>query len=155
MWTFSLQNPETLVGPVTNAPLPMYKRCTNATWKVNEYHMQIDFILQQSGFLALQEKGIKWNVQYRGKSYPTILHPYIPFIIGDTEGHDTLCGHYKSRTSAVAQLCRACECPTSKSGWSKGRLFAKRKPSIINRLVRAKSFDVLPIKISAHARKCI
>jgi len=93
------------VGPVTNAPLPMYKRCTNATF--NEYHMQIDFILRQSGFLALQEKGIKWNIQYRGKSYPTILHPYIPFIIGDTEGHDTLCGHYKSRTSAVAQLCRA------------------------------------------------
>jgi hypothetical protein len=46
---------------VANAPLPMYTKCTNATWKVNEYHMQIDFILRKSGFLDLQERGIKWN----------------------------------------------------------------------------------------------
>ena len=129
-----------------NAPLPMYTKCTNATWKVNEYHMQIDFILRKSGFLDLQERGIKWNIQYRGKSYPTVLHPYVPFIIGDTEGHDTLCGHYKSRTGGVSQLCRACECPTKKCGWSKGRQFAKRKPGAINRLVRAKSFDILKQK---------
>jgi hypothetical protein len=126
--------------------LPMYKECTNAAWKVNEYHMQIDFILRRSGFLALQERGIKWNIKYRGKLYPTVLHPYVPFIIGDTEGHDSLCGHYKSRTSGVAQLCRACECPTMKSGWSKGRCFAKRKPSSINKLVHTKRFDVLQSK---------
>jgi hypothetical protein len=114
--------------------------------KVKEYHMQIDFVLQRSGFLSLQERGIKWNIQSRGKSNPTVLHPYIPFIIGDTEGHDALCGHYKSRTGGVAQLCRACKCPTMKSGWSKGWQFAKRKPSAINRLVHAKSFDVLQSK---------
>jgi hypothetical protein len=129
-----------------NAPLPMYTKCTNATWKVNEYHMQIDFILRKSGFLDLQERGIKWNIQYRGKSHPTVLHLYIPFIIGDTEGHDTLCGHYKSRTGGVAQLCRACECPTMKCGWSKGCQFVKRKPGVINRLVRAKRFDILKQK---------
>ena len=84
----------------------------------------------------------------QGKSYPTVLHPYVPFIIGDTEGHDTLCGHFKSRTAGgVAQLCRACACPTMKCGWSKGHKFAnKRKPGAIDRLVRAKSFDILKQK---------
>ena len=129
-----------------NAPLPMYTKCTNATWKVNEYHMQIDFILRKSGFLDLQERGIKWNIRYRGRDYPTVLHPYVPFIIGDTEGHDTLCGHYKSRTSGVAQLCRVCECPTMKCGWSKARQYSRRKPAVINRLVRTKSFDILKQK---------
>ena len=138
--------PGAAVEPAANAPLPMYKNCSNATWKVNEYHMQIDFILRKSGFLDLQERGIKWNIQYMGKSYPTVLRPFVPFIIGDTEGHDALCGHYKSRTSGVAQLCRVCECPTMKSGWSKARQFAKRKPSKVNQLVRAKNFTVLQQK---------
>ena len=129
-----------------NAPFPMYDRCSDACWKVNEYHMQVDFILRRSGYLDLQEKGIKWNIQYRGKSYPTVLHPFVPFIIGDTEGHDGLCGHYRSRTANVAQLCRTCECPTMKMGWSKGRSFPKRTPSNINRLVRSRSFDVLQSK---------
>jgi hypothetical protein len=94
---FDVQPVEAGVAPPelgSNAPLPMYKNCTNAAWKVNEYHMQIDFILWQSGFLDLQERGLKWNIQYMGKSYPTVLYPFVPFIIGDTEGHDTLCGHY-------------------------------------------------------------
>jgi hypothetical protein len=52
--------------------------------------MQIDYILWQSGFLSLQERVIKWNIQYRRKSYHTVIHPYIPFLIGDTEGHNTL-----------------------------------------------------------------
>jgi hypothetical protein len=144
-----IQSVEPGVAPsesATNAPLPMYKKCTNATWKVNEYHMQIDFILRRSGFLDLQERGIKWNIRYMGKLYPTVLHPFVPFIIGDTEGHDALCGHYKSRTSGVAQLCRVCECPTMKSGWSKARQFAKRKSSKVNQLVRAKNFTLLQQK---------
>lgn len=132
--------------PSANAPLPMYSQCSNATWKMNEYHMQIDFILRKSGFLTLQESGVKWNIKYRGVSYPTTLHPYVPFIIGDTEGHDTLCGHYKSRTAGVAQLCRICECPTMKCGWSKARHYGKRKPGAINRLIQSKRFDILKQK---------
>ena len=111
---------------------------TDAAWRLNEYHMQIDCILCESGYLDLQRTGLKWNLSFRGKSFPVALHPFIPFIIGDTEGHDALCGHYKSRTSGVAQLCRACECPTMISGYSKARDYAHRNPKIINMLVREK-----------------
>ena len=113
---------------------------TDAAWRLNEYHMQIDCILRESGYLDLQRTGLKWNLSFRGKSFPVVLHPFIPFIIGDTEGHDALCGHYKSRTKGVRQLCRACECPTMVSGYSKARDYARRKPKIINKLVREKKF---------------
>ena len=56
-------------------------------------HIQIGFILKESGFLDLQCKGFHWKLHYKEKVYPVVLHPYIPFIIGDTEGHDCLCGH--------------------------------------------------------------
>ena len=116
---------------------------TDPAWRLNEYHMQIDCILRESGYLDLQRTGLKWNLSFRGKSFPVVLHPFIPFIIGDTDGHDALCGHYKSRTSGVAQLCRACECPTMLCGYSKGRNFPRRKPRIINKLVREKKFPEL------------
>jgi hypothetical protein len=66
--------------------------------------------------------------------YPVVLHPYIPFIIGDTEGHDRLCGHYTARFEKVKQLCLACECPPHLSGYSKAK-FNHRKPAAINRLI--------------------
>ena len=48
-----------------------------------------------------------------GRRHPVALHPYVPFIVGDTEGHDRLCGHYTARFATVKQLCRVCECPTN------------------------------------------
>ena len=79
---------------------------TDAVLRLNKYHMQIDCILlHESGYLDLQNTGLKWNLMFRGKSFPVVLHPYLPFIIGDTEGHDDLCGHCKSCTKGVAQLC--------------------------------------------------
>ena len=116
---------------------------TDAAWRLNEYHMQIDCILCESGYLDLQRTGLKWNLSFCGKSFPVVLHPFIPFIIGDTEGHDALCGYYKSRTSGVAQLCRGCKCPTMISGYSKARDYARRKPKIINKLVREKNLPEL------------
>ena len=96
--------------------------------------MQIQFILQESGFLRLQSRGFKWNLHYNGKTYPAVFHPYVPFIIGDTEGHDRLCGHYTARFDKVKQICRVCECPTSLSGYSKSK-FPHRLPKAINKLV--------------------
>jgi hypothetical protein len=107
---------------------------TWATYTLNEFHLQIGFILEASGFLALQRNGFRWMLQYMGKTYPCVLHPYIPFIVGDTEGHDRLCGHYTARFAKVKQLCRACECPTDKTGYSQAK-YSHRKPSVIDRLV--------------------
>ncbi len=98
--------------------------------------MQIKFILEESGFLELQRNGFDWMLHYNGQIHPVVLHPYIPFIIGDTEGHDRLCGHYTARFSSVAQLCRVCECPTLESGYSKGK-YRHRKPAVINKLVQS------------------
>jgi hypothetical protein len=71
-----------------------------------------------------------------------VFEPYVPFIIGDTKGHDRLCGHYTARFSAVKQLCRVCECPTNFSGYSKSK-FAHRLPKDINKLVEGGHLDKL------------
>jgi hypothetical protein len=125
-----------------NTPLPIVgaPHVSEACYRLNEYHLQIDFILRESGYLALQESGLKWNLHYRGKSSPVHLHLYVPFVVGDTVGHDALCGHYQSRTSTVAQLCRACVCPTHKSGYSKARSYAKRTPHSVNQMVANRQF---------------
>ena len=125
-----------------NTPLPIVgpPHVSEACYRLNEYHLQIDFILRESGYLDLQESGLKWNLHYRGKSFPVHLHLYVPFVVGDTVGHDALCGHYQSRTSTVAQLCRACVCPTDKSGYSKARAYAKRTPHSVNQMVANRQF---------------
>ena len=138
--------PNDCTVPTGTEPLPRgcaTKVVSDVARRLNEYHLQIDCILLESGFLDLQQTGLKWNLNFRGKSFPAVLHPYIPFIIGDTEGHDGLCGHFKSRTAGVAQLCRACECPTLLSGYSKARNFPHRKPHIINKLVRDQNTSAL------------
>ena len=78
---------------------------TDPAWRLNEYNMQIDCILRESGYLDLQRTGLKWNLKFRGKSFHVVLHHFVSFIIGDTEGHNSLCGQYKSCTAGVAQLC--------------------------------------------------
>jgi hypothetical protein len=137
----------------TNCPVPVgseplhsnynARDVSAAAWRLNEYHMQIDFILHESGYIGLQRSSLKWNLQFRGKTYPVVLHPFIPFIIGDIEGHDSLCGHFKSRTDNVAKLCQACEYPTMLCGYSKSCDFALRKPRIINKLVRDQDIPAL------------
>jgi hypothetical protein len=96
--------------------------------------MQIQFILEESGFLRLQRKGFHWNLCYNDQIHPVVFHPYVPFIIGDTEGHDRLCGHYTARFSKIKQLCRSCECPTHLTGFSKSK-FPHRLPKDINKRV--------------------
>jgi hypothetical protein len=105
-----------------------------ATYLLNKMRLQIEFILEVSGYLDLQRHRFKWNLHYNKRVYPVVLHPYIPFIIGDTEGHNRLCGHYGARFEKVKQLCRVCKCPTHLSGYSKAK-FIHRKPAAINRLI--------------------
>lgn len=77
-----------VVRPDTPLPILPQSQVSDACYCLNEYHLQIDFILRESGYLNLQESGLKWRLHYRGQSFPVVLHPYVPFIIGDTEGHD-------------------------------------------------------------------
>ena len=127
---------------VLDAPLRRMNDLTWPTYLLNETHMQIQFILKESGFLRLQSNGFKWNLHYNDRIHPVVFHPYVPFIIGDTEGHDRLCGHYTARFSGVKQLCRVCECPTNFSGYSKAK-FAHRLPKDINKLVACGNLEGL------------
>ncbi len=98
-------------------------------------HMQIKFMREELGFLELQCNGFNWMLHFKGQVHLVVLHSYIALIIGNTEGHNCLCGHYSARFSSVAQLCRVCKCPTLSSGYSKA-MYCHRKPAVINKLVR-------------------
>jgi hypothetical protein len=113
------------------APLNPKPGVTWATYTLNKMHIQIRFIFEASRFLALQKNGFHWMLQYMGKTYPVVLHLYVPFIVGDTEGHDRLCGHYTARFAKIKQLCRACECPTEKTGYTQAK-YPHRKPTVID-----------------------
>jgi hypothetical protein len=136
--------------PTANPPshsngehLPKLNGVSAAAYSLNEYHLQLRCILEKSGFLSLQDRGFTWKLEYRGQLIPVVFHPYVPFIIGDTEGHDRLCGHYTSRGKGVLQLCRVCECPAELSGDSKARDHRKRTPVVVNRMVRHRRLDSL------------
>jgi hypothetical protein len=134
-----IRDPPTDLPPgtvVSRVPLDPIPDVTWSTYLLNEMHLQIQFILEESGFLDLQRNGFHWMLHYNNRIFPIVLHPYIPFIIGDTEGHDRLCGHYTARFSKIKQLCRVCECPTLESGYSKAK-YRHRKPAVIDRLVRS------------------
>ena len=111
----------------------------NLSWTtllLNKTHMHIQFIvLKESGFLRLQNSGFKRNLQYNNTIHKVVFHPYVPFIIGDTEGHDRLCGHYTARFMEVKQLCRICECPSYLTGSLKSKFF-HRLPKKVDSLVQ-------------------
>jgi hypothetical protein len=75
------------------------------------YHEILDAML--ASVVKLQSKGgVPFSFTYRGKRYDVNLKVYLMFIIGDTEGHDKLCGRYNSRALQVKQVCRHCDIPT-------------------------------------------
>ncbi len=49
---------------VLDAPLRLMNNITWSTYLLNKTHMQIQFILKESGFLPLQNKGFKWKLHY-------------------------------------------------------------------------------------------
>lgn len=136
---------------VAHGPLKPRPPITWPTYLLNEMHLQIRFILEASGFIALQRNGFRWMLHYMGKPYPVVLHPFVPFIVGDTEGHDRLCGHYTARFAKVKQLCRACECPTEKTGYSQAK-YPHRKPSTIDRLVECGKLNQLKSMSQSYLR---
>jgi hypothetical protein len=106
-------------------------------------HLQLHCILEKSVFLSLHDRGFTWKLEYRGQLIPVVFHPYVPFLIGDTKGHDRLCGHYTSRGKGVLQLCRVCECHAEFCGDSKARDHRKRTPAALNQMVRHRRLDSL------------
>lgn len=65
----------------------------------------------------IQDAGGIWvNLPLNGKVYHTCLKiPIVLLVIGDGEGHDDLCGHYKKHSLKVQCLCHDCNVPTLSS----------------------------------------
>ena len=75
------------------------------------YHEILSEILES--LMQLQESGgIHWNFEYHGKQYSVNLKFYLLAIIGDTEGHDRMCGQFNSRSLQTQRLCCHCDLPT-------------------------------------------
>ncbi len=60
---------------VVHGPLKPRPLITWPTYLLNELHLQIRFILEASGCIALQRNGFRWMLHYPGKTYPVVLHP--------------------------------------------------------------------------------
>ena len=69
------------------------------------------------------------------------------------EGHDRLCGNFAARFSSVKELCRACECPTDKTGQSQAK-YPHCKPSVIDRLVNAGKLMQLQLMSLNYLSNC-
>ena len=80
--------------------------------KSQDYHFMLGLIFA-SVVEVQQGPGVAWNLSYEGAVYEVVFKFPVLFIVGDTEGHDKLCGKFLSRTERMARLCRYCDCPTA------------------------------------------
>ncbi len=73
--------------------------------KQEDYHSILSVILQS--YKDCQKKPVKWIFKHQDFSKEFVLKIPCLFIIGDTEGHDKLCGRLMNRTTSP-YLCRYC-----------------------------------------------
>ena len=79
----NLNVPDVTLPPgtvIANALLKRLKNVSRPTYLQNKMHMQIEFILEQSGFLRLQKHGFKCNLHYNERIYPVVFHPYVSAV---------------------------------------------------------------------------
>jgi hypothetical protein len=93
--------------------IPNQSNMHNATSleRAIDYHHMVEVIFQ-SVVKVQNGPGLAWSLLYKTNTYPVVWKFPVLFIIGDTEGHDKMCGKYLSRTSKVNRLCRYCNCGT-------------------------------------------
>ena len=71
-----------------------------------------------NSYTNIQNNSIFWKIKKDDNSgtYDVVFKPAVVlFIIGDTEGHDKLCGKYTNRSANVKRLCRFCNTPYNES----------------------------------------
>jgi Plavaka transposase len=82
-----------------------YKGKVESMDKNDDYQRIMDVILDSYKKCQLNEPSWKFNIDGEYKQY-TLKIPTL-YIIGDTEGHDKMCGRMSNR-SVIKQLCRYC-----------------------------------------------
>jgi hypothetical protein len=80
---------------------------------MKDYHSMLNILLRS--FKEAQKSPIIWKFQIENLPIVTVsLKIPVMFVIGDTEGHDKLCGRYSSRKQPT-RLCRYCTIPFSET----------------------------------------
>ena len=100
------------LGYVPNTTI--FRSNSSAADKASDYHFILTNILD-SYRQAQKFPGIAWQLTFRGERRNICLKIPLLLVLGDTEGHDKLCGKYQNRTKAAC-LCRYCDCPTAETG---------------------------------------
>ena len=146
------------LGFVNNFANIRYTGDSTAADKAQDYHFILDTILS-SYVIAQQKNGVLWKLKYRivdGEQYKKLSRTVslkIPLllVLGDTEGHDKLCGKYSSRPKKnsempMGHMCRYCDCPRNKISvpiaWNKSG-WKYTQPSMIKGLVDNKDHEAL------------
>ena len=118
--------------------------------KAQDFHTMIHTILEASGFLKLQKKGMIWDLVYKGSCYrDSELVFVVPFVKADTEEADLHCGKYLSRTKNVKHGCRYCHCPMDKMDDPRARYRHKNQEDI-KKLVDNENLDGLKAISQQH-----
>ena len=73
--------------------------------KSKDYHFMVATILH-SLVAAQKSGGILWRSPYKGTTHEVVLKVPVLCVLGDTEGHDKLCGRFNNWTYKVKCLCR-------------------------------------------------
>ena len=77
--------------------------------KAIDYHHMMEILLEE--FKILQKDRIQWDLVFKDSVKRTVYFKIpVLFIIGDTEGHDKICGRFTSRAN-IKRLCRCCNIP--------------------------------------------
>ena len=116
MFTLSIFKMEVRTLPIFWRPLGFVVNQANlptlsSSLKSEDYHCMVRILLA-SLVEAQQGPGIAWRLHYQGVFTEVVFKVPVLFIVGDTEGHDKMCGKFLSRTSQIPRLCRYCDCPT-------------------------------------------
>jgi hypothetical protein len=79
--------------------------------KMQDYHLILGVILES--FIKCQIKPLVWHFMDKDSQQMKPMAMKIPvlYVIGDTDGHDKLCGKYGCRNNTVKRLCRYCDTP--------------------------------------------
>lgn len=91
------------IGYVTEI---IYSGKITTEMKQQDYHDILSVILKS--YKDCQTKSLKWIFKHEKEPKECILKIPVLFIIGDTEGHDKICGRYMNR-QVTPYLCRYCD----------------------------------------------
>ena len=119
------------------------KKNANSESHIQDYHLVLESIFNELKNIQ-QSNGINWTLQYKGGTFNIVFKVVIAFIIGDTIGHDKLCGKKQGARKNMKHCCRYCHIDYTHldSSSNTHRLFKLMKRSEISSLYEKGSVEV-------------